>query len=293
MLTNHAGYYRSDMLAMVPNASFITTIRDPVKQFESAFSYFRFAEQLGLTNETDPMTVFIQNAEKMDYVSKLGYGSKMSRNGQLKYLGLDRKRQDMPFYVDRKIKEISREFDLVILTDYLDESLLLLRKLMCWTMDDILYISKNVRSSSLRYNLTQKQTDMIRQWNSADVRLYEHFNRTLWTKVRNYGSHFEKDLKEFRRRQEKLNKACIEEIMEDPGESKRLVELIVKKENEGRCHTWILTPRQFIRLKRHRMRHLAQEQDGGEEAETWCRQDCMELPNLVYQVKTKYLLFSL
>ncbi|XP_072039869.1 galactosylceramide sulfotransferase-like [Amphiura filiformis] len=259
MLTNHAGYNRYDMLAMVPNATFLTTIRDPVKQFESAFTYFGYADQLGLTNEKDPMEAFLRGAEEQEYVMKLSYGQWMSRNGQIKYLGLDRKKQEMPFYIERRIKQLSHELDLVILTDYLDESLLLLRRLLCWTMDDILYISKNVRSTSYRYNVTNKVADMIRKWNSADMRLYDYFNRTLWNKVERYGSHFQKDLKEFRRRKEKLNQQCIEEMIEDPGESKRVVELIVKKENEGKCHDWILTPRQFIKMKRHRMRHLAME----------------------------------
>ena len=256
MLTNHAGYNRQDMLAMIPNATFITTIRDPVKQFESAFTYFRFAQQLDLTGYDDPMEEFLLGANEKGYINKLSYGQWMSRNGQIRYLGMDKKRQEMPYYIDRKIKQLSHELDQVILTDYLDESLLLLRKLMCWSMDDILYISKNIRSTSFRYNVTQKVVGMIHQWNSADVRLYDYFNRTLWSKVKQYGGHFQKDLAEFRRRQEKLNKACIEEMVEDPGESKRLVELIVKKENQGRCQSWVLTPKQFIKLKRHRMRHI-------------------------------------
>ncbi len=255
MLTNHAGYYRPQMLAVVPNATIIATIRDPVKQFESAFCYYGYADQLGLTEEKDPIEAFLRDNEKP--IKKLDYGQSMSKNGQIKYLGLDRKKQDMPFYIERKIQELSNELDLVIITDYLDESLVLLRKLLCWTFDDILYISKNIRSTSHRYNVTSRVANRIQKWNSADMRLYKHFNRTLWTKIRNYGGNFERDLKEFRRRQEKLNRRCVEETVADPGG--RVANIKVKKGNEEKCQDWLLTPRQFVKLKRSRMRRLAME----------------------------------
>ncbi len=41
--------------------------------------------------------------------------------------------------------EISREFGLVMITEYMTESMVLLRRKMCWDLADVLFASINVR----------------------------------------------------------------------------------------------------------------------------------------------------
>ena len=86
--------------------------------------------------------------------------------------------------------------DLVLITEYFDESLLLLRRLMCWDWADILYLPKNVRSSPPQ--IPEQLRQSMRKFNAVDMRLYEHFNKSLWDKVDKYGPSFESDLADFR-----------------------------------------------------------------------------------------------
>ena len=108
------------------------------------------------------------------------------RNGQLYDLGFDHKYDNNKSAILRKIGQLSREIDLMIINEYFDEALILLKKLMCWDYEDILYISKGMRSSTHRFNISNVVAD------KGDVMLYDHFNGTFWTKIQEYGSSLER-----------------------------------------------------------------------------------------------------
>ena len=111
--------------------------------------------------------------------------------------------------VGKKIRELHAEFDLVMLTEYFDESLLLLRKLLCWQMSDVVYVAKAKRALNYRSEINDHLRSQIRSWNRADVMLYEHFNQTFWQKVRDYGPDFPRDLALFRRKLSEASNSCL------------------------------------------------------------------------------------
>ena len=47
--------------------------------------------------------------------------------------------------VQKKIQALQTEFDLVMIAERMDESLVLLADLMCWSLDDVAYITQNKR----------------------------------------------------------------------------------------------------------------------------------------------------
>ena len=49
---------------------------------------------------------------------------------------------------------------------------------------------------------------MIKARNKIDQAIYEHFNQTLWEKVRSYGPEFVSDLEELQRLRTKMNGDC-------------------------------------------------------------------------------------
>ena len=98
----------------------------------------------------------------------------------------------------------------MLLTEYFDESLILLKKLLCWTFDDILYISNGIRDKSHRYNVSKDLEERILRWNTGDVLLYDHFNMTFWQKVKEYGPEFWSDLEEFKKLEKETYDQCID-----------------------------------------------------------------------------------
>ncbi|XP_072015072.1 uncharacterized protein [Amphiura filiformis] len=208
MMTSHAVYSRPEMDAVVPDGLYVTSLRNPVDQFESAFVYFDMMKQakISTNNNTNPLSVFFTNPE--NYRKRIRYGEKQVQNGQMYDLGFQSQYFSDPFYIRYKIRQLEREFDLVIIKEYFDESLILMKKLFCWEMDDILYIPKRIRDSGFRYNISENLRQNITKWNHADVLLYEHFNRTLWRKIEEYGAEFGQELDVFRRRIVDVTSLC-------------------------------------------------------------------------------------
>ena len=113
--------------------------------------------------------------------------------------------------VKNYINYLNKEFDLVMIMDYFDESLVLLKRLLCWEIDDILYVKLNERKDNEKATrLSGSVQDNIRRWNKADVLLFNYFNATFWKKVEKKGSGFYEDLSAFRERRLKIQKLCFE-----------------------------------------------------------------------------------
>ncbi|KAM9794001.1 galactosylceramide sulfotransferase isoform 2-T2 [Syngnathus typhle] len=113
--------------------------------------------------------------------------------------------------VTEAIQGLSRRFHLVLIAEYFDESLILLKETLCWSMEDILYFKLNARASSSVSRLTPESRARALGWNGADWRLYRHFNATLWDKVEAYGrERMKQDVAELRRRNAEMRTLCLE-----------------------------------------------------------------------------------
>ncbi|XP_071950181.1 galactosylceramide sulfotransferase-like [Antedon mediterranea] len=197
MLVNHARYNKPEMeKVMKPNTTYITIIRDPSTQIESNFGYFRLSGKFKLGNMSNPFQTFAENPSYYwTRYRKTSFRNYM-KNPNLYDLGLTESQQEDRDVVEKFIAKIAKEFDLVLIQEYFNESLLLLKKLMCWEIDDILYLSKGKRSKKIRFDIDQSLRESIRKWSWGDVLLYDHFNKTLWSKIRDYGPSFQADLAE-------------------------------------------------------------------------------------------------
>jgi len=70
------------------------------------------------------------------------------------------------------LTDISKEFDLVMITDYMLESLILLRHDLCMTLDDICFFSKNVASNGSKPKIGNDDREtMIKNWQHLDVQV--------------------------------------------------------------------------------------------------------------------------
>jgi Galactose-3-O-sulfotransferase len=103
--------------------------------------------------------------------------------------------------VDFLVQDLDK-FTLVMITEYMDESLVLLKRLLCWALEDVIYyalkVTQNQPLLDLPPRLGHQSTmasggvgDKIRALNWMDTVLYNHFNATLWTKIREQKAFFE------------------------------------------------------------------------------------------------------
>ncbi|KAI8489033.1 Galactose-3-O-sulfotransferase [Branchiostoma belcheri] len=112
-------------------------------------------------------------------------------------------------YVEKYVTRLEREFMLVLILEYLDASLVLLKRYMCWDMVDILYKKIGSKSYDLKdVTATPKLRQQHENWSRADYILYRHFNTSLWDKINREGRDFWAEVKTFRDMHQRTYEFC-------------------------------------------------------------------------------------
>lgn len=163
--------YREIRSIMPRNSIYITIVRDPIEVFESAYSYYGFGNILG-----GNLHKFLGKVPKMS--PKLLHKrlrNKFGSNQMMFDLGADPSIFSNESLVKQYINKLDSWFDLVLIADRMDESLVLLRHLMCWDIDDVVTFKLNARDPKFISSLNEKEKNVLRELNHADVLLYNHF----------------------------------------------------------------------------------------------------------------------
>ena len=193
-----------------PKAKYITIVRHPVSQFKSAWVFYRISRLTNIPDNT--INTFLKSSDALQEMQKRFNKTKISEiffhfsNSNLYDMGLEQENIQNMELVEGYIDKMEREFDLVMITEYFDESLILLKRLLCWEFQDIVYI--RLRPKEKKINFEKEVENNILTWNRADVILYDHFNKTFWKKVGEAGSTFDEELKTFRRINQNYQDSC-------------------------------------------------------------------------------------
>ncbi|XP_030074560.1 galactosylceramide sulfotransferase isoform X2 [Microcaecilia unicolor] len=211
IICNHMRFHYTEVRKLVPvDTMFITILRDPAYLFESSFHYFlRLIPITWKLSGEDKMAEFLRDPWR--YYNPNGYNSHYLHNLLFFDLGYDNNLNAESTLVEEHIHEIEEHFDLVMLLEYFDESLILLRELLCWELEDILYFKLNARKDSSVSRLSSDVYEKATSWNQIDAKLYHHFNATFWRKVDAYGrGRMQKDVDELRKKNNMMISICID-----------------------------------------------------------------------------------
>ncbi|XP_043925889.1 galactose-3-O-sulfotransferase 2-like [Protopterus annectens] len=158
---------------------YFSIIRNPVSVMESVFIYcnsdtevFKGAKDLNEFMKS-PWSYYKLNYTKNYY----------ARNFIWFDFGLNHNRADDEDYFVAAVSQIESTFNLILINEYFEESMILLKEALCWSMDDVTYFVLNKRSKASTQNLTKETAEKIKQWNSLDWKLYLHFNKTFWQRI--------------------------------------------------------------------------------------------------------------
>ncbi|XP_070551501.1 galactosylceramide sulfotransferase-like [Ptychodera flava] len=205
----HCRFYQVGLKEIMdPSSVYVTVLRNPVDQFVSIFNYFEPQIQKSLNITGDILSEFLAQPE---YYFRPGKSFRLVKNPNLFDLGMPVEDSDNQTAVREKIRELDRIFDLVMITDFMEESLVLLRHLMCWDLEDIVYVNLNVGiEQKTRKNEAKEKAKAITDWNKADVALYEYFNATLWRRIREFGvEKMDCEVRHLRQATDKMYKSCL------------------------------------------------------------------------------------
>ena len=216
---------------MPSGTKFITILRHPVSRFESAFLFEDFPAFLGISGASNPLYQFLQRLDKFKPEVTTMY---TLRNGMSFDLGLEPEEFEKPEVITNFISSVEKDFDLVLLLEYFDESLILLKRHFCWSLEDVLYLKHNSRLQSLKkHHIPRQFRNTFLEWNKADVLLYQHFNQTFWKKVNSQDENFWSEVKLLRKKSLAMAKECLVPGEHRDNHKKRTVSKLVLNPNVG------------------------------------------------------------
>lgn len=183
VLTHHIRYNSTEVKkVMKPNAAFVTILRDPGTLFESMFNFYRLNIRLNTSLEeilADPD----RYKDSLYYRRGYRYGA-----NQMSFdLGLSELDGNITEKIDNFIYSIEQDFDLVMISEHMEASLILLSDLMGWSLDKVVFLDSNVRQPNSKTNLTVEEKQKLRSVNQVDTKLYNHFFKIFKAKVEAYG----------------------------------------------------------------------------------------------------------
>lgn len=124
-------------------------------------------------------------------------------------LGYDHTEDD-DNHIAHAIQEMNDTYHLVLLTEYFEESVILLKDLLCMSFSDVQHLRLNSRLDN-KIETDDATREKIRKWNKADFEIYRHFNKSFWQKVDAYGRHrMQQDVDTLNQFNRGLQKKCVE-----------------------------------------------------------------------------------
>lgn len=192
MLVNHIVFNKTSISSLMkPDTKYVTILREPLPHLRSSFQYFELNLKKRIA-DTGPEAIerFLMNPWKFDFIPDwleniIPYAANrinsVTRNLQSADLGLSYWKFDDQSAVDKFVDKTMSDFDFIMVLERLDESLAVLRRIMCWEMKDVMYIPKNInpKRSFEVTQLTEQAIHNVYKWNNVDTKLYDRANRQL------------------------------------------------------------------------------------------------------------------
>lgn len=211
ILCNHMRFNAPEVEKLFPgDAAFFTILRDPAELFESSFYYYKgYVPQTWRIPGKNKLSEFLTNPSR--YFDPEGINSFYLRNLQFFDLGFENNLELDDPRIHESIEYVAKRFQLVLISDHFEESLILLKDALCWQMDDMLFFKLNARRAVSVSAMSPELKAKAREWNGADWKLYQHFNATFWARVEAYGRRrMEEDVRELHRRNAEMEAICID-----------------------------------------------------------------------------------
>ncbi|XP_005090395.2 galactose-3-O-sulfotransferase 3 [Aplysia californica] len=224
ILSNHLIFDHDEVSSFFPADTFyVGIIREPFSQFLSAFVYYSqiwrhqnllnvikdypdnpieaFIQYSGrYIGDTKPNTVYVNNRMSVDFGFPLENFEASKRNHTK---------------IESFLQQIDAIFDVVLIAEMFDESLVLLRRMLGWTTKDIIYMDKNVFSGQhAKPSWIQKRDysahikHLFENYAAIDIALYDYFLNRFEQKLDQQPKDFYAEVEAFKKLKLKITSYC-------------------------------------------------------------------------------------
>ncbi|XP_055344897.1 galactose-3-O-sulfotransferase 2-like [Paramacrobiotus metropolitanus] len=180
LFCHHTRWNENATVQLMPKDTvFVSIVKEPAAMFESMYNYVRLPERYKVS-----LKKFLEAPHKYYFNSTV---RDFARNPMMFDFGLDMEDFENSKKIIEKIQEIDRRFALVMIAEHMEESLVLLRQLLCWSWDDVVVFRLNARKAQYKEKLSTNLQERARKWNRADSALYEYLLQKFHDHRKNYG----------------------------------------------------------------------------------------------------------
>lgn len=209
MFVHHTRYSEEVKSVMRPDTIYITILREPTSLFESIYSFFHFEKKYKKSLTEFINGKLINNVSFPHYVSR--YSERLGINQMSWDLGLASKDFENIEVINKHIQMVERDFDFVIIFEYLEASLVLFANLMGWPLERVAYLPLNTRNNSYKQILSEQDFNKLKDINMADCMLYNKFLQKFKEKVHDYGvEKLERDIGKLMAINREIMDKCVE-----------------------------------------------------------------------------------
>ncbi|KAK2708615.1 hypothetical protein QYM36_014272 [Artemia franciscana] len=166
--------------ALGGDPAFVTIVRDPIEQFKSIYGYYNFFKFLGNLS----FSQFLDNLKDFGLVR---IKNVIGRNQMLFDLGFPVSDFDNEDKVKRFVEKARKIFDLVMVMEKFEESIVLLKHLLCWDYEDFVFLKLNSMKEGTKLKLSADQEDKLSLWLKADKFLYARLKEVFEKKIEEFG----------------------------------------------------------------------------------------------------------
>ena len=221
--------------------------------------------------------------------------------------GLDAAQMDNLTAVENKIFELDQTFDLVMMADRFDESMILMKDLLCWDYEDIVNFKLNARKESKKVGLSPEARSELKKYMASDYILYNHFKTKFEQKLHKFGKkRMDQELEILRHANSNMKTKCGLEAadndkIEGPNKlwGQGMVAYRTQQESDSQCKNFAISEMNFIEhlreIQADRAAERAQELNLGDISEDHVDSAIRKLPNLrsgmldIEQLKSMYI----
>eukprot|EP00005_Dracoamoeba_jomungandri_P000040 CAMPEP_0174250030 /NCGR_PEP_ID=MMETSP0439-20130205/334_1 /TAXON_ID=0 /ORGANISM="Stereomyxa ramosa, Strain Chinc5" /LENGTH=366 /DNA_ID=CAMNT_0015329999 /DNA_START=230 /DNA_END=1330 /DNA_ORIENTATION=+ len=219
-IINHMIYDRSTLEGLIPNAMYLSVVRHPYHMFLSYWRYFNLRNpynqlqhpELDKKVETRKMNDADNENQVISFLEELSEGAirdeikaifhKRRFFNQMSFdFGIKRNKTTAQAISsdDQKILEdwgkgIGNEFHHVLVVDHIDESIVLLKRIMNWELSDVVVLKTNVQtgrrisktggiSDRVPHSKQKQAIEIHKKYNKVDWMLFNYWNKTLWRRI--------------------------------------------------------------------------------------------------------------
>ncbi|CAG2225996.1 unnamed protein product [Mytilus edulis] len=212
ILCCHVLYDSEAFHKYMPNdTAYIGIVREPFDQFLSTLNYFRAPYIFERIKSQSKVLKFLQNPSQ--YEHGLPYKRSMTNNRMAVEFGFPSNlfRQYLEEDSMNYLTKLDKEFQFVIIMEYFTESVVMMRRILGWTIKDILYLKKNAARKSYSF-ADNTHRHMYERHAKLDYDLYNFFYKRLWSQIQKEGLDFHLELLYFDRLRKEVEDYCMHTV---------------------------------------------------------------------------------